>query len=318
MNWAKIIALLAISVVANAQTQPPPQTARQALLEMVFSKSPKSFEKHIPETALEIFGKTDSGLTPALLSQISGIQSQLTMGGKHLETFETGPFLVVSESSQDNHQERVEIAVDRDDLSGDEDQIELSMHVYKDGVIDRMPVVPSLIVDMKEEKDIWRLSQITVAIHVPLSDPDYIKGIAEDMRKTRQRVAEYQAISALQSLGTAQIARQKNSSGALACNLSELGEAGKFVTYGSMSERANEQKKDYVFKIADCSGSSFHITAEPEKGGPARRALCIDETGVARFADDGKSSTCISSGRSVHEMETEGGSHLVVGSGRVD
>jgi hypothetical protein len=148
MNWAKIIALLAVSVVAGAQTQPPPQTARQALLEMVLSKSPKSFEKHIPETAFEIFSKTDTGLAPALLAQISWIQSQLTMGGKHLETFEAGPFLLVTESSLDNHQERVEIAVERDDLSGDEDQIELSLHVYKDGVLDRMPVVPSLIVDM--------------------------------------------------------------------------------------------------------------------------------------------------------------------------
>jgi len=56
MNWAKIITLLAVSVVASSQTQQtPPQTARQAVLEMLFSKSPKAFEKHVPEQALEIF-----------------------------------------------------------------------------------------------------------------------------------------------------------------------------------------------------------------------------------------------------------------------
>jgi len=83
MNWAKIIALLAASVVAGAQTQPPPQTARQALLEMFFSKSPKAMQKHLPDEALDIFAKTDSGLTPMILSQISSFQQQATMGGKH-------------------------------------------------------------------------------------------------------------------------------------------------------------------------------------------------------------------------------------------
>ena len=64
MNWAKIIAFLAVSVVASAQTQPtpPPQTARQAVLEMLLGKSPNAFQKHLPENALDIFGKTDNGL----------------------------------------------------------------------------------------------------------------------------------------------------------------------------------------------------------------------------------------------------------------
>src|SRR3954466_6736081 len=136
MNWAKIITLLMVSVMAaGAQTQtPPPQTARQAVLEMLFGKSPNAFQKHLPETALDIFGKTDIGLLSMVTGQVSMIQRQTMNSGQHVETFEAGPLLLVSESSQGTHQQRVEIAVDRDDLSGDEDQIELSMLIYKDGV----------------------------------------------------------------------------------------------------------------------------------------------------------------------------------------
>ncbi len=299
MNWAKIIALLAASVVGagGQQTQPPPQTARQALLEMFFSKDPQAFEKHVPETAREIFGKTDAGLMAVVTGQIYGIHSQLNLPGSHLETFDAGPLLLVSERLQDNHQERVEIAVERDDLSGDEDEIELSLHVYKDGMIDRMPVVPGLILDMKEEKDVWRLSQLTLALHVPLSDPDYVKGIAEDMRRTRQRMVEYQTIGSLQALKTAEMSYQK-SSGGYTCNLENL-----MKGWDAAATQPNG-KESYAFKVVDCSGSSFHITAEPAKDGPARRALCIDESGQARFADDDKGPTCLSSGKPVDEMET--------------
>src|SRR5262249_39051789 len=152
------------------------------------------------------------------------------------------------------HQERVEIAVERDDLSGDEDQIELSLRVYKDGVVDRMPVVPSLVLDMKDEKDIWRLSQITVALHVPLSDPDYVKGIAEDMRKARQQEVEFAAISSLRAMVAGQTARQKNSRN-YACNTGELGVGVQTASgeSGAIDDVELAGKKlDYTYKIIDC------------------------------------------------------------------
>ena len=82
MKWAKIITFLAISVVASAQTQPPPpRTARQAVLEMLFGKLPKLFERHIPENALEIFNKIDAGLAPMVIAQFSGLPGELTREG---------------------------------------------------------------------------------------------------------------------------------------------------------------------------------------------------------------------------------------------
>src|SRR5690349_718077 len=117
MNWAKIITLLAVSVVASAQTQqtPPPQTARQALLEMLFSKSPKAFEKHMPEYVLAVFNKADDGWAGRYMSPLMEIQRRATGEGQRLETFETGPLLLIGEGMQNNHQQRLEVAVDRDD-----------------------------------------------------------------------------------------------------------------------------------------------------------------------------------------------------------
>lgn len=307
MNWAKIIAFLALSVVAGGQTQqPPPQTARQAVLEMLLGKSPNAVQKHLPQNAIDIFGKADAGLLAMFTQKISLIQRQAINDNKQLETYDVGPFLLVSQTAQGNRQVRTEIAVDRDDLSGDEDQIELSLRVYKDGVMERMPVVPNLILDMKEEKDIWRLNQLTLAIHVPLSDPDYVQRIAEDMRKTRQQMVEIMAVGALQTLKTAETAHQKTHSGSYTCQLSDLGTAWQNLGgEPADSEGPANIKKDFTFKIADCSASGFHITAEPIKNGAARRAFCIDEVGAALFADNGKGETCISSGRPLSEMRQD-------------
>ena len=107
MNWAKIIAFLALTVVASAQTQPPPpQTARQAVLEMLFGKTPNAFQKHLPENALDIIGKTDIGLLGMFSQQISIMQRQALSENKQLETFDAGPFLLVSETLQGRQQVR--------------------------------------------------------------------------------------------------------------------------------------------------------------------------------------------------------------------
>jgi hypothetical protein len=310
LNWAKIITLLAVSVAASAQTQqaPLPQTARQALLEMLFSKSPKALEKHMPEHVLEVFNKADSGWTSKFMAPLMALQRQAATEGQHLETFETGPLLLTGEGMQGNHQERLEVAVERDDLSGEDDQMELSVHIYKDGMPDRLPVIPGLILDMKQEKDIWRLNQITVALRIPLSDPDYIDGIADEMRKSHQRTVEFGALGIVQQMKEKELARQKKSAG-FTCNVLELGFSAEASTAPTPmtgdQAAATPPAKDYGFKISDCSASGFEITAEPLKGSVGKLAFCIGEAGNAKFSDDGKGSTCIGSGKPIEEMYRE-------------
>ncbi|HSS95673.1 MAG TPA: type IV pilin protein, partial [Terriglobales bacterium] len=281
-----------------------------------------AFEKHMPEHVLEVFNKADSGWARTYMGPLSELQRQATTEGQHLETFETGPILLSGETMQANHQQRMEVTVERDDLSGEDDQMELALHIYKDGMPDKLPVVPNLILDMKQERDIWRLSQITVALHIPLSDPDYIDGIAEDMRKNHQRMLEFGALGIVQQMKEKELARQKKSAG-FTCNISELGfapEASTSPTYAAMvqppadAQTNNPPAKDYSFKISDCSASAFQITAEPMKGSAARRSFCIDQAGTPKFSNDGKASTCTSSGRPIEEMyRDESGSGSVRG-----
>src|SRR5215471_3266142 len=72
---------------STAQQAAAPQTARQALLEMFFSKTQGTFVKHLPlatRTALENSGAMAS------LQQYSLLASQLQSQGQNFQTFETG------------------------------------------------------------------------------------------------------------------------------------------------------------------------------------------------------------------------------------
>ena len=112
-----------------------PQTARQALIEMLFSKTPGTFLKHLPAAtrgALEKSGALKN------LEQYSLIASQLQTQGKSLETFETGSVLVSTEDPKTG--QRVEVIVENDALRGDEDDIELSFQTYKSGQAQRTSI----------------------------------------------------------------------------------------------------------------------------------------------------------------------------------
>jgi hypothetical protein len=70
--------------------------------------------------------------------------------------------------------------VERDSLIGEEDKIELSVQVRKDEQPQSLPVVPRPIFTLKQEKEIWRLSEITLAAHVPLTDPGISRACARN------------------------------------------------------------------------------------------------------------------------------------------
>ncbi len=143
-------------------TPPPPQSARQALLEMFLGKGENDFTKHLPEAAHQaLIHKGDSPETNIIL-KISTIGRQMVAGGERLESFETGPNLLISEQN-DGH-EKYEIAVEHDSLLGEDDEIEVSIHYYKDGQLHSLPVLPRLIFTLRQEKEIWRLTEVTAAV----------------------------------------------------------------------------------------------------------------------------------------------------------
>ena len=171
LNLFLVILFTSLSVGAQAA----PQTARQALLEMLFSKTPGSFEKHLPRATRSALPR--AGTTPgtSLLSGLSLLTGQMAARAQQLQTFEAGPTLVLIEDPRAHN--KFEITVERDDLRGDEDEIDLSFHGSKDGETQTAGAKFGLTFIMKQDAGIWRLNEISVTVGVSLTDPEFLKAL---------------------------------------------------------------------------------------------------------------------------------------------
>src|SRR5579864_7852594 len=119
---ASLCGLSTLTQRAQAQqNQAAPQTARQALMEMFFSKTPGTFVKHLPQATRAALEKTGA---LANMQQYSLMMSQMQTQGQNLQTFETGSILLSAEDPKTNT--KTEITVENDSLRGDQDDIELS------------------------------------------------------------------------------------------------------------------------------------------------------------------------------------------------
>jgi hypothetical protein len=187
---------------AAADTQLVPQTARQALVEMLFSKTPGTFEKHLPQATRAALRKahTDSGAS--MLDGFSLITSQLNARGGQMQTFEAGPTLVMIEDPQAHS--KFEITVERDDLRGEEDEIELSFHGYKDGETQTAGTKFRFTLTMKQEAGTWRLNDVMVSVGVSLTDPAFLKAMSTSVRPTLSSTGT--------SMGNSQISTSGSSS----------------------------------------------------------------------------------------------------------
>src|SRR5271165_2907231 len=132
------IVLMSLGAGASlGQQAAAPQTARQALLEMFFSKTPGTFMKHLPvatRTALEKSGAMAS------LQQYSLFTAQLQTQQSNLQTFDTGSVLLSGQDPKTG--QKVEITVEKDSLRGDDDDIVLSFAIYKDGKVQHTSYMP--------------------------------------------------------------------------------------------------------------------------------------------------------------------------------
>ena len=299
-------------------TEAAPQTARQALLEMFFSKTPGTLVKHLPmttRTALEKSGALAS------LQQYSVMASQLQTQGQNVQTFETGSVLLSGEDPKTG--QKVEITVENDALRGDQDDIELSFQVYKNGLAQRTPFMPQVTFSMKQEAQIWKLNEISVTIHLPLADPDFLKAITEKMTPqpgasgaftARPEISGQPAgndatvVAAMRTILTAEVAyASAYPNVGYTCTLSNLdgfggGEPNEHQAMLINSGLASGKRYGYVFTLAGCGGTpatSFHLTAAPNGNSYGRKAFCADQAGVIRSSADGNAATCLASGAPV-------------------
>jgi hypothetical protein len=308
--WPYLFVTLATSFsLAQTATPPPPQSARQALLEMFIGKGPDDFVKHLPDDARRTLIHKGESPETSIALRISVIGRQLTAQGEHVETFDAGPNILISE--QNSGHERIEVAVEHDSLMGEEDEIELSVHVYKDGQPQPLPVVPRLVFTLKQEKEIWRLTELTVAAHVPLTDPDYLAGLRKEQDEANESAAQMR-VAVIANAETSYSARHPASG--YTCTLATLVARDSVIQDPAAAPegpgvsdpgQGNEEWNGYRFILTGCDGSpasKYRLTAEPTDADSSMKKFCIDESGILKFVATGKSSICFSRGQVVNAV----------------
>ena len=139
---ATVLLVLAVftstALCAQPQAQaPPPQTPRQALIEMI-SGGQEGAMKHLTvemQKSLQGDGKNNAASQLATFDQIRAASSDF-------QVFETGQVLLASNDPKTH--EKFEVHVDSDDLSGDTDNMDISFHQFHDGVEQDIPYAAML------------------------------------------------------------------------------------------------------------------------------------------------------------------------------
>ncbi|HTS37122.1 MAG TPA: hypothetical protein VMH04_15715 [Candidatus Solibacter sp.] len=309
------------SISMCGQQSQSAQTARQALLEMFFSKTPGTFAMHLPAATRAALEKSGA---LASLQQYSVMASQMQTPGQNLQTFETGSVLLSAENPKTG--DKVEITVENDALRSDHDDIEMAFHVYKNGKEESTPFMPQMTFTMKQESHVWTLNEIAVTVHLPLADPTLLKAITEKMtpqvtgvRMTSSSTAlsshpetpsqsagsDAMVLAAMRTILTAEntyASRYPNVG--FTCSLSSLdgfgsGEPNERQAMLINSGLASGKRYGFVFTLSECSGTpatAFRLTAAPSGNVWGRKAFCSDQTGKIKSSEDGNAASCVASG----------------------
>ena len=300
---ALALTLAATSLTAQNLQTPPPQSARQALIEMFLGKRENDLAKHLPDITRKALIRKDESPESSIVLRIAAAGRSMAAQGRTVETFDTGPNILVTE--EPDH-ERVEVAVEHDSLMGDQDEIELSIHGYKDGQEENLPVIPRLIFTLQQEKDVWRLTEITVAGHIPLTDPDYLKGLRKQQDEANEQMAQMRMHMIVNGQEAYSAAHPEIG---YACTLSSLVPQRTDPTAGEAAAtfdpgQGGEEWNGYRFTLNGCGGtpsSKYRLAAVPIDSDSTGKTFCADESGKIKFVTSGKPSSCFSSGQELNQ-----------------
>lgn len=304
-SWLALLLIAAAppELAAQASSSPQPQSARQALIEMFMGKGADDFVKHLPDAARQKLIRKGETPETSVALRISTIGREAVGSGEHIETFDAGPNILISEQP-DSH-ERLEVAVEHDSLLGEEDEIELSVHMYKEGQPQSLPIIPSLIFTLKQEKDTWKLMEVTVAGHIPLTDVDYLEGLRKEEDSSNEASAQFR------------MSIIENSEKAFFANHSDIGYTCSLETLFPVSGPAeasaynpstpNREWKGYKFTLSGCAGTPakrFRVLAVPVDPESQMKTFCMDQSGTVKFLPAGGNSSCFAQGQPVGSNST--------------
>lgn len=312
---AIVLWMCALSAIAQAG-ETPFQSPRQALIEM-FSGNADKFRQHLTQDV------QDNGSPVGPSNALKAFASAIGTAGK-LESFDSGPILFSFNDAQ-QHQRR-EIHLDADDLVGDEDRMELSLHSFHEGIEEVTPSHLRLHLDLILQQSVWRLNTITMTLELPVGDPRTFDASAwwapqlllglttadrtspPDNEAAGQGTAtERPRISAMRAVRLVTLAEnlyaQKHPQIGYTCAIENLVSVGKGLDetgpYDFLDPAfAGGLYNGYTFAIKGCEGrpaKSFQVFAEPVSG--TGKAYCSDDRHNLRSSDDGRGATCLAAGK---------------------
>ena len=305
--FACLIALIAVaSLSGQTPGDPPPQTARQALIEMFFGNGPDDLQKHLPDEARRAL--VHKGETPesSVVLRLSVLAREFGPRNENFKVLDDGPYLLIRETPESH--ERFEVQVEHDSDMGDLDEIELSVHLYKDGQEKPLPVIPSLTFTLKQEAKIWKLTDVMVSAHAPLTDPDYLAGVRQQQDDSNQSSAQGRLWMIVNSERTYAAVHPERG---FTCSLSDLFAPPPGASEGpELPPYAGDEVSGYRLTLSGCTGkpaTKFRVNAVPIEADSTMKTLCTDESGSIKSISADQSSSCFTDGdESVKVLPADG------------
>ncbi|HLW52500.1 MAG TPA: hypothetical protein VKW06_06625 [Candidatus Angelobacter sp.] len=334
-SFFALLVLGGFAVFSSAQQQQTPpapvQSPRQALIEMANGQ----VVKHLTVEVQQLLNQAENKQALLALGMTSSLKSEL---GQDVQIFDSGP--VLASLNQPGTHRKIEIHIDNDDMSGDQDTIELSIHSFHDGA-ERVEqdeawqtFVSHFTVTMVRQQNLWRLSKIGVGVELAVGDPEFLKktylksqaaginmvggGIGPEAHTSIQAGETVQRpemtpnqLAVMIGFAEQSFAREHADVG-FTCSLADLAEGAS--AYGLDPQIATGSYKGYKISLTGCPGKpagSFQFAVEPMPG-KSGKAFCVDATQNLRVSDDGRGATCLSSGRPEHAAGDESGVGLTV------
>ena len=306
LRTAALFLFISATSFLFSQTQAPaapPQTPRQALIEMINGGQAGAMKHLTVEMQKSL---KENGQFAAL--------DQLRATSSDFQVYETGPVLLATTDPKSH--EKFEVHVDSDDLSGDTDNIDISFHQFRDGVEQDVPYTAMLsqfTVGMKKQENIWRLNEISINIKVPVGDPKLLEkfgsgmgtgmfgakvgGVSASGKPEKPRdMAPREAVQML-GMSESMFARTHPEVG-FTCTLADLAKPNLLNVDPRIF--SGEPYRGYKFSLSGCQdkpSGSFHLVAEPVSPAGKAKAFCTDATNNIRSSDDGLGASCLASGK---------------------
>jgi hypothetical protein len=308
LRTAALLLVFFASSFLFSQTQapaPPPQTPRQALIELITGGEQGAMKHLTVEMQKSLQGDNKNGSSPQLAAF-----DQLKAASSDFQVFESGQVLLAANDPKSH--EKFEVHVDSDDLSGDTDNMDISFHQFRDGVETDVPYAALLsrfTIGLKQEQNIWRLNEISINIKVPLGDPKLLEKfgngvpgmiggkIGGSASGKPEKPRDFSPRQATELVGMAEMtfARVHPDIG-FTCTLADLAKPNML----NLDPRifSGEPYRGYKFSLSGCQdkpSGSFHLVTEPVSPTGKAKAFCTDATNNVRSSDDG--SSCLASGK---------------------